>query len=174
MLCQQSRPPLLTKRSLERSASTLRAGNWASSTALGLIKEHSGKALSLALVAVLLFITIPERLDEKYYHMIENRDYAAFVWIRDNLGDEYERTLLDPWQGAAFLAITGKKVYSWISTEPKDIDIKARAFIEGGCTDTEFLRKNNISIVYVTPPWTCTNPLLTKVRSNVYIFRDSE
>ena len=47
----------------------------------------------------------------------------------------------------AFTAITGKHVYTRIHIAPFAKDIEAYAFLKGGCTDTAFMRENEISIV---------------------------
>jgi hypothetical protein len=100
-------------------------------------------------------------------HIIDDADYQAFVWIRDNLDEQYEKAVMDPWKGAAFAAITEKYVYSWISAYPTERDKQARAFLENDCRDTAFLKENGISIVYTR--WVCDNPDLVPVRENVYL-----
>ncbi len=55
--------------------------------------------VTLALVAVTLFVTIPARLHQPYYQMLDSGDYRAFTWIRANLGDGYGKALLDPVAG---------------------------------------------------------------------------
>ena len=134
----------------------------------GFISNHLGKFVSLALIAVVLFITIPERQDEPFYHMIEDDDYQAFVWIRDNLGDEYKKAVVDPWQGAAFAAVTGKQFHSWVHAVPSPGTAEARKFLQDKCKDTQFLIDNRINIVYTK--FGCGNSDLTKVNDNIYIF----
>jgi len=99
--------------------------------------------------------------------MIDEADYQAFVWIQDNVDDRYEKAVLEPWKGAAFAAVTGKHVYSWISAYPTERDIQARDFFENNCRDTAFLRQNGVSIVYTR--WVCDNPDLVRVRKYVYL-----
>ena len=69
----------------------------------------------------------------------------------------------------AFLAITGKDIYSRIHAYPTDKDERAYTFLNNGCTDTAFLRENGISIVYSQQG--CNNPDLVEVRENVYLLK---
>ena len=135
-----------------------------------LLSQHIGKILCLVLVILTLILVIPERQGEPYYQMIDSRDYEAFTWITDNVGGDYETAILDPWKATAFVAITGKKVYTRIHAYPKSKDQEAHAFLSGGCTDTEFLKENGISIVYTREE--CNNPALEKVREDTYLLSD--
>ena len=51
------------------------------------ITENAGKFLSLVLIVVILWVTIPARLNTPYYHMIDDEDYRAITWIQNNVGD---------------------------------------------------------------------------------------
>ena len=114
-------------------------------------------------------MVIPVRQDTPYYHMIDEEDYEAFVWIKDNVGKGYSIAILYPWKATAFTAITGKNIYSRIHNYPTERDKKAKAFLDDGCTDTNFLRKNGVSIVYSQKE--CDNPDLVEVRENVYLLK---
>ena len=129
-----------------------------------------GWLFCLVLVGITLFTAIPARQQIPYYHMINDEEYHAFVWIRDNVGKDYDKAILDPWKGTPFTAITGKKIYTRIHAYPKPIDEEARAFLNAGCNNTTFLKENSISIVYTTGE--CNNPDLTKVRENVYLLEN--
>ena len=102
--------------------------------------------------------------------MINEQDYEAFEWIKNNVGPEYMKAILEPWKGAAFTAITGKNVYTWILGYPLPKDVEAREFLSSNCTDTAFLRENGISIVYAENE--CNNPSLKKVREHVYLLEE--
>ncbi len=136
------------------------------------LKNNIGAVLCLALVALTLVIAIPAHQNTPYYLMIDKQDYAAFVWIRDNVGDEYQKAILDPWKATAFVAITGKRVFSKIHAYPEPSDEEAYAFLGDGCRDSDFLARNDISIVYSRSP--CQNPDLTEVREHVYLFKRAE
>ncbi len=131
------------------------------------LRQHLGKLLCLALVGLTLAIAIPARQSIPYYNMIDKQDYEAFVWIRENVSRDYEKAILDPWKATAFTAITGKMVYTRIHAYPKPSDNEAYAFLKDGCTDTDFLRANGISIVYTRSP--CRNPDLTEIREGIYL-----
>ena len=134
-----------------------------------LIWQNVGRFICVALVGLTLTTAIPERQDTPYYYMINTGDYEAFVWIRDNVDESYERAILDPWKATAFAAITGKHVYTRIHMAPMDIDQEVRAFLKEGCTDTALLRQNDISIIYA--PSGCNNPDLVKVSDHVYLLK---
>ena len=137
------------------------------------IARHLGSGLCLIFIALILFIAIPTHQNTPYYHMIDTKDYDAFVWISKNIDESYDKAILDPWKATAFTAITGRKVYTKILMAPEETDIKARQFLEQGCTDTDFLRKNGISVVYTQG--SCKNPDLVEVRRYIYLLevRDS-
>ncbi len=142
-----------------------------------------GYPLCLALVIVTLVIGIPDRQDSRYYHMIDSEDYEAFVWIRDNVGEGYEKAILDPWKATAFTAITEKHVYTRIHVAPVAKDKEAYAFLANGSIDTAFLRKYGISVIYTrvyegaqnrSIEYDSDNPDLVEVRRHVYILKESE
>ncbi len=135
-------------------------------------KNYINVTLLLLCVALVLATTIPNRLSTSYYYMIDDRDYEAFVWIKENIGEEYNKAILDPWKATAFTAITGKKVYSRIQRYPKDTDKKATEFLREGCKDTEFLRESDITIVYSLVD--CNNPDLIELRPHIYVVKNLE
>ena len=131
-----------------------------------------GIVLCLVLIGATIAMTLPNRQDTPYYHMIDKQDYEAFVWIRNNVGEGYNRTILDPWKATAFSAITQKNIYTRIHARPMPTDQKATKFLKGGCADTDFLRKNGVSIVYTRE--SCSNPDLVAIREWVYILKEAE
>ena len=136
------------------------------------ITQNIGKVLCLALIGLTLTICIPARQNIDYYYLIDKQDYEAFVWIRDNVGDDYEKAILDPWSATAFTATTGKNIYTRIHMHSSKAN-QAYAFLEGGCQDTTFLRENGISIVYNR--WSpCYNTDLTKVKENIYLLKEAQ
>ncbi|MFC1962379.1 hypothetical protein ACFLWB_00015 [Chloroflexota bacterium] len=137
-----------------------------------LIAQIVGISLSLALVGFTLSIAIPNRQSRPYYHMIEQEDYEAFIWIRENIDESYYKAILDPWKATAFTAVTSKYVYTRTHVAPTTTDTGTLEFLSDGCTDTDFLRKNDISIVY--SPEACNNPDLAEVRENIYLLKNGE
>lgn len=137
-----------------------------------LLTENIGKVLCLALVVLTLVIAIPARQSTYYYHMIDEQDYEAFVWIKDNISDDYEKAILDPWKATAFTAITQKMVFTRIHSYPTAESREANAFLNGGSSDTTFLRENGISIIYSRSP--ASNPDLVEVRKSIYILKEAQ
>jgi hypothetical protein len=134
--------------------------------------RNPGSFLCLILLIPTVFFSVRSHLDTQYYHTIQEHDYEAFVWIEENVGDEYEKAILDPWKATAFTAITGKEVYSHIAAWLSESDLRAYKFFEEHCDDTAFLRKHNISIVYTR--LACDNPDLVQVREDIYLLPEIE
>lgn len=134
-----------------------------------LISQNVGKFLCLVLIGVTLAVALPDRQNTAYYYMIDGEDYRAFTWIEENLDKAYAKAVLDPWKATAFAAITGRKVYTRIHEYPKSSDEEAYQFLEGGSSNTTFLRENGISIVYSQRE--VRNPDLVEVRENVYLLK---
>jgi len=143
------------------------------------VTRYLGTGLSIIIIGLTLAIAIPARHQELYYHTIDKADYEAFVWIRDNLSDEYDRAILDPWKATAFTAITGKHVYTRTATGPTAIGAETQHFIRDGSVNTALLVENNLSIVYTriydgveNIDFKSNNPDLELVRNNVYLYND--
>jgi hypothetical protein len=137
---------------------------------LTLIARYLVTILCLFIIGLLLAINIPIRQRTNYYHMINNEDYRAFTWIKDNFDKQLGKTILNPWKATAFSAITQQNVYTRIHTAPSRKDDEAYDFLREGCIDTTFLRENNIQIIY--NEYGCDNTDLIKVRQNVYLLLD--
>jgi len=140
------------------------------------IIQATGIVLCLVFIGVTLAVAIPHRQAVFYYHMIDENDYEAFVWIRENIGSDHSKAILDPWKAAAFNAITEKYVYTWIKAAPMSKDKEAYAFIRGGSANTTFLAENGISIIYTrvsdgrqNTGFSPDNPDLIELRENVYL-----
>jgi len=87
-----------------------------------------------------------------------------------------EKAVLDPWKANAFVAVAEKKVYSRLPQGSdkfyEDRNKEIIAFFQNNCTNTTFLRENNISIIYT--PIKCNNTELKKVREWIYVISISE
>ena len=134
-----------------------------------ILSKNVGNVLCLVLIILTLVTCIPLRQNTPYYHMIDSEDYQTFVWIRDNVGEDYNKAILDPWKATAFTAITMKTVYTKIHMGPTAKDIEVYTFLSQGCTDTSFLKENGISVVYNIDE--CHNPDLVEVRKHVYLLK---
>ncbi len=146
-----------------------------------IITRNPGKFLCLIFLVATLAISIPAHLHTPYYHMIDQEDYQAFLWIKENAGDNLDRAIVDPWKGTAFTALTGKYVYTKIHEYPKATDEQAYDFLRGGSSNTTLLRANDISIVYTRVyegnrdqniEYASTNPDLVEVARNIYLLKE--
>ncbi len=146
-------------------------GSFGTRPKVHLITKALGIMLCLAFIGLTFMISIPQRQSTPYYHMITQEDYQAFVWIRDNVGKDYDKAILDPWKATAFTAITEKTVYSRIHMAPFAKDNVAYAFLQGGSSNTTFLIENGISVVYSQGD--VVNPDLVEVRKNVYLVEET-
>jgi hypothetical protein len=129
--------------------------------------DRLGMLATLIVAVMALAIVIPARINTPYYHMIDSEDYNAFIWIRENLGTSYDKALLDPWKGMAFVGLTGKKVYSLIGERPTILDQQAGQFLAAGANETDFLRQDGVSVVYSGSQ--VFNPDLIEIRQDVYL-----
>ncbi|MBI4181096.1 MAG: hypothetical protein HY528_04120 [Chloroflexi bacterium] len=148
-----------------------------------LITQNAGRFFCLAIIAITLVIAIPHRLATPYYQMIDSEDYQAFVWIRNNVSQDYEKAILDPWKATAFTAITGKQVFTRIHTAHGPQDLIAYDFLRGGSTNTTMLNENEISIIYTRLydgaqnrnfEFNSNNPNLVMVAKNIYLLKKVE
>ncbi len=146
-----------------------------------LLARNTGKVLCLAAVVITLFIAIPSRLSTPYYHLIDREDYEAFVFIRDNVGQEYKRAILDPSKATAFVAVTSREVYTRIHAQPEAADHEAYEFLALGSSNSTFLKERGISLVYTrvyngmqsgNVDYPSKNPDLVKVAKNIYLLKD--
>lgn len=131
------------------------------------ISKHFGEMICLILIIVVLAIAIPVHQNTRYYRMIDQQDYEAFVWIAQHLEVNYDKAILDPWKATAFTAITGRKVYTRLYIYLGEAEEKAYEFLDNGCVDTTFLEENGILIIYNRK--NCENPDLINVRRHVYL-----
>lgn len=131
------------------------------------VVRYTGLVAGVILVIAAAATTIPVRLETKYYHMIDAEDYRAFTWIRENIGDEMDRAVCNPWKGTAFTAVTGKKVYTRIVMAAFQREKEVYDFLWTGSSDTSFLRRIKISLLYTREE--VNNPDLKQVADYVYM-----
>lgn len=135
--------------------------------ALSRVKKQYLVAMLVLAIVVLGFYNLSIT---PYYHIVNEREYNDFHWIGNNLEG---RAIINPWEAIAFTAIAEKPVYSRISAGPNQMTEKRNRaiakFFENACNNTEFLRKNNISIVYSYVK--CKNPDLKMIKNRIYVLR---
>lgn len=131
-----------------------------------------------------------ENIDRRFYKLVdEDGNYQDWLWIRDNLGPEYEKAILGPDQfrvlmAKAFVVITGKHVYTINpfhpavpATSSEDDQYFPRYFAtleffsQRGANAT-FLSENGIQIVWGTQ--NIDNDNLTQIRDHPNIWRVTE
>ena len=132
-----------------------------------LLFRHASTISCVFLVLTILAIAVPTRVSAVFYHMIDDEDYRAFTWIKDNVGVEHTKALVDPWKATAFVAITGKKVLHRIWFNQELVDDRIYSYLKSGCQDSAFLRDNRLSFVYNQSQ--SDNPDLIEVRGRVFI-----
>lgn len=132
----------------------------------GIAKLKDKRAIAV-MVLLILFISYNAHIKMPYYYIIDDREFNDFVWIKNNLEGT---TIIDPWKAIAFTAVAEKYVYSYVGAVPhKILDPRNREvyeFFRKNCSDIEFLKNNNLSIIYSRGK--CDAPELKKVKDNIY------
>ncbi|MBI2836466.1 MAG: hypothetical protein HYX85_02090 [Chloroflexi bacterium] len=126
-------------------------------------------AVTVALLALSGTFAVRQRFDEPYYHLVKEDSFADMVWIKQNVGSEYRRAVVDPPFGLAFAALAGRPVYVGESVQVFDPGrIKqVNDFLRGAAADTKWMKERGIDMVYTWRP--VNNPELVKVRERVYL-----
>lgn len=127
---------------------------------------------AIALVATIYF-SVHLDLTTPYYHLITSQDYSNFLYIKSHYAPNSIAILSNPFTARAFTPITGMYVYSVEPFGPSAsysiLLNNTNSFFAGNCSDSAFLRDNNISIVYTNT--TCINSNLTLVHNETYILK---
>ncbi len=127
--------------------------------------------LAFVTIAVMLILGTNIHFQAEYYHIVTDREYEDFIWIRDNLNESYGKAILDPWLAIGFRGITGKSVqYSLPQGPSPDYETRMReveTFFAENCQDSSFLARKNIAIIYTDG--VCSNPGFTLVHDRVYV-----
>ncbi len=138
-------------------------------------------AVAAGLVVVLLALpslglSLQSRYDEDYYHLIDDKKYRDFVWVGDNLGQEYERALILPKLARPFAAITGKQAYVAVPLTVLPLRSprveEASQVLQDGVPDADWLRERGVTIVYSEKP--ARNRELVEVHDRVYVLPPAE
>ena len=136
-----------------------------------LAKIKNWKILGIILFAILAMAAY-SHITTQYYHVIEQKDYEAFEWIKENTPKD-AIAVLDPWKARAFVPIAERKVFTVTPFGPipeqLEKNSEAVSFLENKCTDTNFMEQNSITVAYAENG--CENPALEEKIENVYIVR---
>ena len=148
-----------------------------------LSRSRVGGASFIAAGLVIVFLLLPSlglslesRYQEDYYHVVNDKQYQDFVWIRDNLCLGYDRALVLPKLGRPFAAITGK--YAYVALPLTVLPVRsplveeANQVLHEGVPDAAWLRERGVSIVYSERP--ASNPELVQVHDRVYVLPTGE
>jgi hypothetical protein len=127
--------------------------------------------LGAVIVIVVVGLAIPARQSLSYYSMIDNADYRIFGWIgvEVNPGNG-EKAVLDPWKGISFVSIAHRPVFSYLGGWPTAGDAAAYEFLRGGCSDSNFIDENKISLIYTLGE--CNNLLFNEVTNRTFLLRE--
>ncbi len=87
-------------------------------------------------------------LNEPYYRVIDEEDWERFVWVEENVGEEYEVFLAHPWKAPILTAMTGMQPYAWLSPGSPPVNGEAFvAYLQGTGNDTAWLVEREVSVV---------------------------
>ena len=132
--------------------------------------KHIKIAIAWALIIIFVLTALPSKIDStKYvYQVMNDKDYSAFNFIKDNT-PKGSVVIVDPWKANALTPFAEKQVYSRIVQGPNEFyenrDLEIKTFFSNGCSDVEFLKENNISVIYGN----CDNSELKEIYEGVYI-----
>jgi hypothetical protein len=137
--------------------------------------KRIGYALFAILIIATIFLSVNNDLATPTYHLITNQDYQNFLFIKAHFNNN-DIAIMDPYIARAYTPITGMRVYSVEPFGPSSsyapLLSSTDAFFTGNCTNTAFLRANNISIVYTN--MTCQNSDLVRVNNDTYALNTSK
>jgi len=130
--------------------------------------------LPIAICIIIVLIAVPSHIDIGYYQMVSEEDYESFVWIGENIDSfrdvnhSYDRGAVHPFKASPFSAVTGLYIVS-SSMHPlrgQNLWSKMEGFVRDECTDTGFLDRYKIGVIYGD----CDNDNLTMIYPNVYLY----
>ena len=125
--------------------------------------------LMILLILVILSFSLLIKLNSTglVYHIIENKDYQAFQFIKENTPTD-SIVLADPWISNALTPIAERQVFSRITQGPNAFyeqrNKEITTFFQGNCTNLSFLKANNISVIYGN----CNNSDLKEIYPKVF------
>lgn len=128
--------------------------------------------ISVVLIVFVLYFALPAKLDSNnyFYHIINDKEYNDFIWIRENT-DKNAIILADPWISNAITPIAERSVYSRIVQGPNEKyesrNKEIKDFFESNCTNGNFLKENNITMVYDYER-KCINSGLKQIHERVF------
>ena len=135
--------------------------------------KKTGLIILIILLLTTTYIAIDNNTKTNYYHIIDTKDYNSFLWIKENTSKD-AIILSDPWKARALAPIAERRVYAVMPFGPDEKQLKlvenANKFLADNCSNTTFLLKNNITIIYTRT--NCQNQDLFELKENIYILED--
>jgi hypothetical protein len=135
-------------------------------------KKKIGSVIIVLLLIITTSISIHQNINTDYYQIIDLEDYTNFLWIKENTPNNVT-ILSDPWKARALATIAERRVYAVMPFGPDEDQLKvvdsAVNFLQKNCSDTLFLIRNNISVVYTKN--NCQNQHLVELTDNIYFLK---
>ena len=165
-------------------------GSLAAGIGAGELRIHMRKYLALVfpryglpsvmLVTLLLLtaatLAVRERWNEPYYRLLDEKAYTDLVWIRNHLDNHPGKVLADPSTSIVIPPLAGRHIYTsnaaifFVFQTVPDLNSRINEAVKrlsSGNIDTQWLRSNDIGIVYTRGP--VSNPDLFKVADSIYV-----
>lgn len=126
--------------------------------------------LLLAAPVIALDRGVDGHLEQRYYHVLEARDFEAIQWAQQNLGDEYTTFLGDPVKAPIVNAMTGRRPIAVLypGTPPVG-DIEYAIFRQGGFADGPFLVE--IGATWILDAQPATAPEYERIGPDISVLR---
>lgn len=123
---------------------------------------------------LILIFGLQAHISIPYYRLINEKDFETYTWIYENI-ENYEnysfadtRAAVNPFKASSFSAVSGLYIIS-SSVHPlysQSFSGQMQEFLSNNCTDTNFLDRYHIGVIYGN----CDNSNLTKIYDKVYIY----
>lgn len=113
-----------------------------------------GAAITVVATGALASPGVDVHVDEPYYRVMDEGTWQRMMYVRDNVGPEYDVFLMHPWQSPFLTALTGKYPHTvLLPGTPPGNEADYIEFSRTGGT-LEFFVKNDITLVLSTlkPP----------------------
>ncbi len=136
------------------------------------VVRRLGTGMFIIAIVITCFISIKNDVTTPYYHLISEKDYQNFLYIKENFNNN-TTAIMNPYVAIAFTPITEMHVYS---VQPPQLQypysvllINTKVFFESDCSNIKFLQNNNIQIIYTNG--TCMNGNITNIYNNTYALK---
>jgi hypothetical protein len=122
----------------------------------------------ILLLTTSFVFSLRNHLNEPFYRLVDERSYADFLWVKENVPPVYQSGIADLGVNGPFAAVTGKYVYiGEVSQNFRYKWSQADEFFDNGARDYQWLIGEGLSMVYTNSP--VENNRLNKVHHNQYL-----